>query len=927
MISGRSHLAQNVLANQNGFQELAEQCQMVSLVVYRATSGMQEHKLNHTLKRALYNLKSSVDDILRAVEAKTKKNGGSKIFHATLDQETILFWKNELGRVLNLFNTEVNISTNLKLHELLALLPSNLEKSDTLLPEVPPAPPKIFVGRDDLVRSTIQRLLQCRYVALIGPGGIGKSSIARAVLNDKTVAAKFHERRFFIRYDNVDATQITFEMFLNQIARALGLPTSVNAFNLIHRTLLSSEILLVLDNAESFLDAAVGASRIADAIDGFGARPTVTILLTTRTTVLPPNLGWFRLQVPALEEGAACEAFKLIYSPSSTPSMNHSIPVKLLSALDFHPLSINLLAQVAVQNNWSTQDLVDAWGRQRLALLKAGDGKVQSIAVTIETSLQSPSIIEIGDTIRHLLQILAFLPQGIRKKQLTTIFPGVSNIESCADILCRHSLAYLNGSFIALLAPIRLYISEHDNVHILENPLLEKVRQYYAAHVDEEEVVCQDDVNMEHVFSHWVVDPKCMVHVLKLISDFVYTLLDCRPRPISLCPVINALDPQKSRHDISWIDSLKVFRFGQSLRKLQVSLEKGSCLFAISTLLRWIGQKAEAKETFANAQEVLLETRKHGRARLIGVDWAVALIYIEQSNYQAAEKLLRTALKRLSDTFRPNRDLQVLLRFGLAQIKMFKGDPHASEDFFEALLAYRTVVEDPNVVIPCYCEAGYAQLHDGHLDTAKRYFEEAKAIVDEDSIEGSVMSLLGSAEMADYEGDHTEAKLLRAQALEIIQKMPDHTVAFVNEMTAILAGYLAMEGDAGEARKLIIPAVANASKYPSQHAVRCKYIAGMIYLIDRDFDKARNHFQETVEECVSVEELRIRALSERALGEVAVVEGDLSVAKKRFEVTTDLCKEMGIQKECLYRNLKCYIPNDTFNGWKLYQEGNVAFRD
>ncbi|KAG6828810.1 hypothetical protein H0H92_006692 [Tricholoma furcatifolium] len=66
---------------------------------------------------------------------------------------------------------------------------------------------------------------------------------------------------------------------------------------------------------QTFLDAAVDAGRLADAIDGgFIVLPNVAILLTTRTTVLPPNLRWVRLRVPALEASAACEAFKTFYS-------------------------------------------------------------------------------------------------------------------------------------------------------------------------------------------------------------------------------------------------------------------------------------------------------------------------------------------------------------------------------------------------------------------------------------------------------------------------------------------------------------------------------------------------------------------------------------------------------------------------------------
>ncbi|KAG6858286.1 hypothetical protein C0993_006089, partial [Termitomyces sp. T159_Od127] len=90
----------------------------------------------------------------------------------------------------------------------------------------------------------------------------------------------------------MNASQINVGTFLDHIARALGFATLVNVHNLISKALSTLDTLLVLDNAETFLDAPVDAGRIADIIDGFGARFNVAILLTTRTTVLPPNVAW-----------------------------------------------------------------------------------------------------------------------------------------------------------------------------------------------------------------------------------------------------------------------------------------------------------------------------------------------------------------------------------------------------------------------------------------------------------------------------------------------------------------------------------------------------------------------------------------------------------------------------------------------------------
>ncbi|KAG6919326.1 hypothetical protein DXG01_006872 [Tephrocybe rancida] len=916
---------------------------MIGLVVWRATSGKSENQISPSIQRALSDLKrceiyynyercldsdiivSSVDGIRNAVEEKTQKNVGSKVFHVTVNQETIVKWRNELNRFMALFNTELNISANLKLDELLtsfqdfrATVTLNVQ-TDVQVPDELPARPQIFVGRDDLVRSTMESLLTYRDVALIGPGGMGKSSVARAVLNDETLTAKFQQRRFFVRFDDMDPAQITFGTFLDRIARALGFNTLANTHNLITKALSTSETLLILDNAETFLDAAVDAGRIADAIDGFGARPNVAILLTTRTTVLPPNLKWVRLRVPALEESPACDAFTMFY----TPAIEHSSLIKLLSAVDFHPLSINLLAQAAVQNEWSPQDLIYAWARQRTVLLESGDGKIQSVAVTIETSLNSPSVLKLGASVRQLLQIIAFLPQGVSKQRLTAIFPGVQDIESCADVLCKHSLAYLNGDFITLLAPIRLYISKHHNTNISSNPLLNKVQLYYQAHSGEEEIVRQDDINIEHVLAHWVTDPIAMSSVLKLIRGFLYTLLDCRPRPVSLRPVINLLDPEKSITSVSCMDFFRAFPLNP--QRVDALVEKGLCLFAISTLMRWIGQISETEGALAEARALLFEAGKLGRSRLLFIDWGVAMVYTEQGNYLEAEKLFKSGLKRIADKFRPNRDFKALSKFGLSLVDMLRGKSGTSKQFLQALPVIKKM-GDPNVLMMCWYVAGLAELNDGNLDMAEKYVLEAQAVVVEEAIESFSTTLIGLAEITDRRGNYTESKALRARALALIQTMPDKTVAYASEGTSILAAYLAMEGNIERARELIIPAVANAAKNLSGCAVTATYLAGCIELIAEDFDKAAEYFRENIEDCISVSEFAFRVRSERALGEIGVVKKDLKAAKAHFEAASELCKFMGVPRDDMYREHACYLLGETFDGWKLYQEDHAMFR-
>ncbi len=308
-------------------------------------------------------------------------------------------------------------------------------------------------------------------------------------------------------------------------------------------------------------------------VDELAALRFVVIMLTTRSLALPSNLRCEFVSVPPLTLDAAREAFMATYRSIIDPKTLDY----LLTELDCHPLSINLLAQAARQNQWSEKDLMDAWKREKTRVLATHNssegvaGKDQSLAVSTNMSLNSPAFAAVSPKAYDFLQIVAFLPEGADVRTLEQLMPTVLNPRSVVDGLCRLSLTYRKGDFVTMLAPIRMHmLSDERAPTVSQFPLLKDVRGFYVDRLRRSDPTLQrphegdkphplrldgtwirtEDINVERLLAYDVddtTDTKQKEAVARLCVSFLRILSMFKPRATVLEEKIKAISSPRPR--------------------------------------------------------------------------------------------------------------------------------------------------------------------------------------------------------------------------------------------------------------------------------------------------------------------------------------------------------------------------------------------
>ena len=384
---------------------------------------------------------------------------------------------------------------------------------------------------------------------------------------------------------------------------------------------------IVLDNAESILDPeGQDAREIYTAVDELSRFSNICLCITSRVSIIPPECKV--INVPTLSTEAAQDAFYRVYGRDE-----RSDPINdILERLDNHPLSITLFATVGQQNQWDANRLVAEWDKQRTGVLRTQHS--QSLATAIDLSLASPTFRELGPDARPLLEVVAFLPQGVNEKHIHWLFPTISNVQNMVDRFCILSLTYRHNGFITMLAPLRDNLRSKDPS---SSPLLVATKDNYFTRLsgairpgkpgfEEARWITTEDVNVEHLLDVFTtMDPSSEI-LWDACAKFMAQLYWHKSRLVTLGPKIEALPDDHPSKPQCLFDLAQLFAsVGNSVERkrfhthsLRLRREQGNdcqvarslaCLSATNRLMglreEGILQAKEASEIFERVGEVV----------------------------------------------------------------------------------------------------------------------------------------------------------------------------------------------------------------------------------------------------------------------------------------------------------------------------------
>ncbi|KAJ7756558.1 hypothetical protein B0H16DRAFT_1314908 [Mycena metata] len=317
-----------------------------------------------------------------------------------------------------------------------------------------PSKPKIFHGRDTELADIVgQFTLAAPRIAILGPAGIGKTSLAKAALHNPDLVLKYEDNRIFVGCDSASTKE--------ELVTLPGVHLRLNPGKHLQRQVIHhlnlQPCLLILDNLETTWEPSSSRRETEAFLSLLADIQSLAMIITMRGAERPANIPWnhpFLHPLMPLNQEAARRTFIDI-----AEDIHESSDVdRILLLTNNMPLVITLMAHLADAEDCPT--VLSRWEEEKTGLLSQVYDKKSNLDLSISLSLSRPRVTSLTSAM-ELLNLLSILPDGLSDAELIHYKFPLENILSCKAALLCTSLAYLSGQKVKVLLPIREYVQKY----------------------------------------------------------------------------------------------------------------------------------------------------------------------------------------------------------------------------------------------------------------------------------------------------------------------------------------------------------------------------------------------------------------------------------------------------------------------------------
>ncbi|KAJ7291706.1 P-loop containing nucleoside triphosphate hydrolase protein, partial [Mycena rebaudengoi] len=332
---------------------------------------------------------------------------------------------------------------------------------------LPPCP-KIFHGRETELQDVVNILVQdSAHIAILGAGGMGKTSLATAALHNPQVEAKYSHRYFVPCHSSPTCTELA-----ATIANHIGLEKgSKMTKKIAHYFAHAPPSLLVLDNLETPWEAFSSRHKVEEFLSLLTDVPHLGLMITLRGTERPSKVKWTRPFLVPLKPPSTVAAQQIFIDIADDGHDEASIK-ELLELTGNLPLAISLIASVAGSEGCA--QALSRWKLESTQMLSDGYDQRSSLDISI---MLSYTCSRMTPGAQELLGILSMLPDGLTDTDLVQAKLPIIDILACKTTLIQTSLAFVDqDQHLKVLVPIREHII---HIHPPSNDLKLKLREHF----------------------------------------------------------------------------------------------------------------------------------------------------------------------------------------------------------------------------------------------------------------------------------------------------------------------------------------------------------------------------------------------------------------------------------------------------------------